>query len=138
MTLKVFNMRIQVKDFMSSPVTTAVAQSTVKEIRNLMKKQDIHAVPIVEYAKQLPNMEVTIKGIVSSSDLNQKIGSKHTIEDIMTTKVHIAHPDSSAQAAANMMMKHHVHHIVVMEDGKIIGMLSSMDFVKLVAEHTLD
>ena len=131
-------MRIQVKDFMSSPVKTAVPQTTVKEIRKLMADNSIHAVPIVEYSKQLPNMDVTIKGIVSSSDLSQKIGSKKCVEDVMSKMVHIAHPDSSAQAAAKMMLKHHVHHIVVMEDGKITGMISSMDFVKLVAEHSLD
>ena len=104
----------------------------------MMSDHAIHAVPIVEYSKQLPNMDVTIKGIVSSSDLSQKIGSKKSVEDVMSKMVHIAHPDSSAQAAAKMMLKHHVHHIVVMEEGKITGMLSSMDFVKLVADHTLE
>jgi signal-transduction protein with cAMP-binding, CBS, and nucleotidyltransferase domain len=31
-----------------------------------------------------------------------------------------------------------VHHVVVMDDGEIIGMLSSLDFVKLIAEHALE
>ena len=56
----------------------------------------------------------------------------------MATMVHVVHKNSSAQAAAKMMLRHEVHHIVVMDDGEIIGIISSLDFVKLVAEHILD
>jgi signal-transduction protein with cAMP-binding, CBS, and nucleotidyltransferase domain len=36
-----------------------------------------------------------------------------------------------------MMLRHNVHHIVVMDDGKIKGMISALEFVKLVAKHAL-
>ncbi len=35
------------------------------------------------------------------------------------------------------MLKHNVHLIVVMDDKKIKGMIRSLDFVKLVAEHSV-
>ena len=131
-------MRIQVKDFMSVPVTVRAGKNSVREIRALMKRKNIHAVPIVKYAKQLPDVEVTIKGIVTSTDLNQAIDESTPIEEIMTKKVHIIHKDSSAKAAAQMMLKRNVHHIVVMDEGHITGMISSLDFVKLVAEYDLE
>ena len=123
---------------MSAPVTTAVGESSVREVRALMKSKDIHAIPIISYAKQLPEAEVTIRGIITSSDLSINIDPDVKVQEVMTDKVHVVHKDSSAQSAAKLMLRHHVHHIVVMEDGKIIGMISSLDFVKLVAEHTLD
>jgi CBS domain-containing protein len=49
----------------------------------------------------------------------------------------VIHIDSSVQAAAKMMLRHRVHHIVVMDDGRIEGIISSLDFVKLVAEQAL-
>jgi CBS domain-containing protein len=131
-------MRIQVKDFMSSPVTIAVGKKSVKEIRAIMNRDKIHAIPIIEYLRQLPDIRVAIKGIVTSSDLSKDVDENLAIEEFMTSNVHVIHKDSSAGAAAKMMLKHKVHHIVVMEDGKIIGIISSLDFVKLVAEHTLD
>ncbi len=131
-------MRIQVKDFMSAPVTTAVGTNTVREIRELMKRKSIHAIPIIRYSKQLPNPEVMIRGIVTATDLTNDIDNATAIENVMTSGVHVIHKNSSAKAAAKMMLKRKVHHIVVMEDGKIIGMISSLDFVGLVAEHTLD
>ncbi len=129
-------MRIQVKDFMSTPVTTAVGENRVREIRSLMKRKGIHAIPIIRYSKKLPDIEVTLRGIVTGTDLNKEIDDNSSVEEIMTPNVHIIHKHSSAQAAAKMMLKHKVHHIVVMDEGKIIGMISSLDFVKLVAEHS--
>ena len=137
-TSKSHIMRIQVKDFMSAPVTTAVGKNTVKDVRELMQRKGIHAIPIIRYTKQLPNPEVMIRGIVTATDLSNNLDENTPVENIMTSNVHVIHKDSSAQAAAKMMLKHKVHHIVAMEDGKIIGMLSSLDFVTLVAEHTLD
>ncbi len=131
-------MRVQVKDFMSSPVTIAVEENSVREIRALMVRKGIHAIPIIEYSKKLPDIKITIRGIVTSTDLNKEIDEKTPVKELMTSNVHVIHKDSSAHAAAKMMLKHQVHHLVVMEDGKITGMLSSLDFVKLVAEYTLE
>ncbi|MCH9822048.1 MAG: CBS domain-containing protein [Bacteroidetes bacterium] len=71
--------------------------------------------------------------------MNKEVSEDAAVKDVMnTSSVHVVHIDSSAQAAANMMLKHKVHHIVVMDEGEIKGMLSSLDFVRLVAEKVLD
>lgn len=132
-------MRIQVKDFMSSPVTIALENNSVKEIRELMKLKGFNAVPVIQNPKQSPNAEVTLTGIITATDLSKEKDDTSIIKNIMTsTRVFVTHKDSSAQSAAKMMLKHNVHHMVVMDNGKIIGMISSLDFVKLVAEYSLD
>lgn len=132
-------MRIQVKDFMSAPVTAAMMDENVLEIRTLMKEKGIHAIPIVSYANDKLKVEETIKGIITATDISEEISDDATVEDVMTSSnVHVVHVDSSAKSAAKMMLKHNVHHIVAMEDGEIKGMISSLDFVKLVAEHSLE
>ena len=131
-------MRIQVKDFMSTPVTTAVGENSVREIRALMKDKGIHAIPIISYSNETPQVEMTIRGIVTATDISKEVNSSALVQDIMTSSsVHVVHTNSSANAAAKMLLRHEVHHMVVMDDGKIKGMISSMDFVKLVAEHSL-
>ena len=132
-------MRIQVKDFMSTPVITAKGEDSIREIRELMKEKGINAIPIISYTNDKLKVEVTIRGIITATDINTDLSSNDTVEDVMTSSsVHVIHTNSSAKAAAKMMLRHEVHHIVVMDDGKIKGMISSMDFVKLVAEHTLE
>lgn len=131
-------MSIQVKDFMSTPVITALGENTVLEIRTLMKDKGIHAVPIITCSKYPADDEMTIRGIVTLTDFSKEIHDGATVEDVMTSSsVHVVHTSSSVQAAAKMMLKHDIHHMVAMDDGKIMGMISSLDFVSLVAEHGL-
>ncbi len=132
-------MRIQVKDFMSTPVTVAMMDEDILEIRTLMKEKRIHAIPIVSYTNDKLKVERTIKGIITSTDLCKEVSDDATIEDVVSSRiVHVVHVNASAKAAAKTMLAHNVHHIVAMDDGEIKGMVSSLDFVKLVAEHSLE
>jgi len=132
-------MRIQVKDFMSAPVTTAMGEDNVLEIRTLMKENGIHAIPIISYTNDKLKVEMTIKGIITATDISKEVSDDATVEDVMTTSsVHVVHVDSSAKSAAKMMLKHKVHHIIAMENGEIKGIISGLDFVKLVAEYSLE
>lgn len=131
-------MRVQVKDFMTAPVKTLLVDSRVEDLRTLMEEQQIHAVPVTGIEKQLPANKLTVQGIVTASDLTHNVDGETPIRDIMTQRVHVIHKDSSARAAARLMLKHKVHHLVVMHDGDIVGMVSSTDFVELVANHALE
>ncbi|WP_456437226.1 CBS domain-containing protein [Psychroserpens sp.] len=131
-------MRIQVKDFMSTPVITAMAENNVLEIRELMNEKGIHAIPIISYSNDKLKVEMTIQGIVTATDISKEVSDDAIVKDVMTSSnVQVVHVDSTAQAAAKMMIRHKVHHIVVMDKGEIKGMISSLDFVKLIAEHSI-
>lgn len=129
-------MRLQVNDFMTPMVLTADGTTTVGEIRNMMQRNGVHAIPII---KRMPNDSWSIKGIVTSTDLCKKMDENQPIQEVMNEcRVHVIAVNTSVQAAAKMMLKHKVHHLVVMDDGHIIGMISSQDFVKLVADYVLE
>jgi CBS domain-containing protein len=49
------------------------------------------------------------------------------ISDIMTTRVETVAPGESADAAFARMRSAKIHHLVVMERGKVVGMLSARD-----------
>ncbi len=59
-------MRIQVKDFMSAPVTTAMEEDNILEIRMLMKEKGIHAIPIVSCCNDTLKVDRTIQGIITA------------------------------------------------------------------------
>jgi CBS domain-containing protein len=128
-------MKIQVNDFMTTAVIAAQITDSIGEIRAIMQREGIHAIPIVENS----DGNILVQGIVTSTDLSCQLDDKLPVEKAFNfSKVHVLHTNSSAKAAAEMMLKHHVHHLVVMENGKLVGMVSSLDFVKLVAEYQLD
>ena len=83
-------MRLLVKNFMSARVTTAAGETTVQEIRALMKKDGIHAIPIVSYDKGGPTAEMTIRGIVTASDISKNVHHGAPMENVMTSSsVHV-------------------------------------------------
>ncbi len=128
-------MKIQVKDFMSTSVVAAEGKNKIGEIRAIMQNEKIHALPIVYNS----DGNVMVQGIITSSDLCCQMDNNQPVEEaIKLGKVHVVATNASAKSAAEMMLKHHVHHLVVMENGKIVGMISSLDFVKLVATNAVD
>ena len=132
-------MRVQVKDFMSTSVITAEGEISVGETRKLMEEKRIHAIPILGPTGQSLNLETDLQGIITATDLCRVTDDNISVKEVLIpTLVHVINKNTSAKSAAKMMLKHNVHHLVVMEDGKIIGMISSLDFVKLVEKHGLD
>lgn len=115
---------MNVADVMMSPVVVTQKNKTIKQVRELLKRKKVNALPVL-------NMEGEIEGIVSVSDIAIETDDTKLIEQVMTTKTHVASVNSGLIDAAKMMEKHHIHHLVVMEEGQVVGILSSMDFVSL-------
>lgn len=44
-------------------------------------------------------------------------------------------PDTLVEEAANVMLEHDIGSVVVVDDGEVEGILTSTDFVKIVAER---
>ncbi len=56
-----------------------------------------------------------------------------TAADVMTTEVRCVAPDAPLAVAAQVMVAHRVHHVLVQQDGALVGLLSSFDIVRHVA-----
>lgn len=117
---------MNVSDIMISPVVVTQKNKTVKHVRELLDRKKINAIPVL-------TMEGEIEGIVTVSDIAAESNNERLVEDIMTTKTYVVSINSGLQDAAKMMGKHHVHHLVAMDNGQVVGILSSMDFVKQYA-----
>lgn len=120
-----------VKDFMVQPVASMALPNDVGTVRDLMNQKNCHAIPLVDVGE---NQQITIRGIVTSDDLVGVYDDEVDVQQVMNKNVHAIAPDADAQTAARMMLKHRVHHLLVMEGDKIVGIISSLDFVRLVAE----
>lgn len=123
-------MRIQVKDFMSAPVVTTTKDSNVAYVRELMERKNVNAIPVVELGEKMK-----ILGIVTRTDICGVVDEEMPVTELMSTELHVVSRTTSAQAAANKMLHNGVHHLIVKEDDRLVGMVSSMDFVRLIAEQ---
>ena len=75
-------------------------------------------------------------GIVSERDYARKVilegkSSKDTlISEIMTTRIIHTSPDRSVQECMTLMTNNKIRHLPVLEEGKLVGVVSIGDLVK--------
>ncbi len=107
--------------------------ATVYEALELMAEKNIGAVLVMEGDKLL--------GIFSERDyarrcilLNRR--SKETaVKELMTADVITIPPSATIDDAMALMSEHHIRHLPVVEDGKVVGVVSIGDIVKAVIEN---
>ncbi len=103
---------------------------TVYHALEVMAEHQVGAVLVTEDDRYV--------GIFSERDYARKIilkghDSRTTpIKDIMTTEMVTINPETSAEECMALMTKYHVRHLPVVEENRIIGLISIGDVVKQV------
>lgn len=69
----------------------------------------------------------------SSSD----VLSRHLVEEAMTKTIRWLSPDAEVRSAADMMRQYGVHRVLVVNRGRLVGLVSAMDIAKAVADRKL-
>lgn len=79
---------------------------------------------------------ISLDGILSERDIVREIGKRGSVcldelvSDLMTSKLITCKPDDRSDAVLEMMTKGRFRHMPVMDDGKMIGLISIGDVVK--------
>ncbi|QIN84462.1 CBS domain-containing protein [Rubrobacter tropicus] len=124
-------MNVKVADLMAEDVVAVQRHNTVEHARELMRRHRIHALPVAD-------PDGTAAGIVSSKDLAANLKGATPISRVMTSEVHTIPPYNDVHHAARLMRNRRVHHVVVTHEKEIVGMLSSLDLLKLVEQHRFE
>ena len=101
-----------------------------RETLKLLAEKNIGALMVVK--------DGTLLGIFSERDYARKIvlrgESSHTtaVKEIMSTHVVSVQPDQSIADVMNLMTDNSIRHLPVMEDRKLIGIVSIGDVVKAI------
>lgn len=112
----------------SATVHTIAPKATVRELLDVLAERNIGAL-IVSADGQ------AMIGIVSERDIVRKLRDADdardmAVSDIMTTEVRTCSPDDSFGELMAIMTEHRVRHVPVIDDGRIVGVLSIGDAVK--------
>jgi len=59
------------------------------------------------------------------------------VRDVMVGDVIAVAPDAPLREAARLMVEHRVHRVLVLDGGRLAGLLSAFDLVRLVADGAL-
>ncbi len=112
----------------SAEVYTVQPDATITELLDKMVDLNVGALVVSDNGHQLI-------GIVSERDVVRKLrgisdARARTVDTIMTTDVQTCSPSDSFVELLASMTEHRVRHIPVLEDGKLVGVLSIGDAVK--------
>jgi CBS domain-containing protein len=121
---------VQVRDVMSSPVRTVLEHDSVEQAAQKMIANDLGSI-IVTDAQGNPVGIITERDVVDRVVAVNRVPRKVTAEAVMSRPVHMTTPDADIKDAAESMRNHHIRRLVVMEAGKMIGIVSSKDIVEI-------
>ena len=63
--------------------------------------------------------------------------AEHTVSEVMDRELHALPPDAAVEVAADAMRRLGVHRVLVMEGGVLLGIVTTMDITRAVADHRL-
>lgn len=141
------------KDVMTTAILTVTPETDVGEIARTMLDAHISAIPVI-------GEDGSLLGIVSEGDLMHRIESEtrrrpswwlrllatpeepaerylrefgRRARDVMTKEVITVAPDTPLTEIAAMLEKYHIKRVPVMDDGKLVGIVSRANLLRGVA-----
>lgn len=123
---------MQVRDAMSSNVLTTGADRTLRDAAAMMAERNVGAVVVID--PELPG-----PGIVTERDVSRAVGrgndpDRERVVDHISTNATQASSDWSLDEAAKAMTSGGFRHLVVIDGGDLVGVLSMRDVVRVWSE----
>ena len=136
------NLLAPISSIMSKDLVTVHPEDTMKRVEELFRRHNIHHLPVIEEGKLI--------GMVSKSDylffkrgFNDQSTDKNLdmfrlkvwkVSDVMTTKLAKMEPEDRINVALDVFEKNIFHAIPIVKDDKIVGIVSSLDIIRHLAE----
>ena len=134
--------RMTVKDLMSEKVATVARKDTVEIADGVMTMGRIRHLPVMEGTE--------VVGILSQRDLfrsalgaalafgiqrPQEILRMLEVGDVMTTPPVTISPEAAVQDAARAMEERRIGCLPVVENGRLVGILTDTDILRYATSH---
>ena len=142
------------KDIMVKKIITINRDASVNELSELLIKKKISGVPVVDSSGNLVGIATEGDLIVKDADLHfpryfklldsiiyleslnkfkknlkKYLGTK--VEDVMTSEVKTASPDTPVSEVANIMIRNNINRVPVLDSsGGLVGIITRADIVR--------
>ncbi|HEX7604103.1 MAG TPA: CBS domain-containing protein [Polyangiaceae bacterium] len=134
-----------VREYMSKTLLSVRPETSLAEVQRIFEERDVWAVPVTD-------AQGALVGILSTTDLLRAstIVLTHvravprvtvpprTVSELMVRNVITVEADAPLRAAAAKMVEHRIHRVVVMRDGRPVGVCSTRDAMRAVFFHHIE
>jgi CBS domain-containing protein len=142
---------LKLKDIMTQDVVSAAPDMTLRDAMELLSERHVSGAPVVDGGKVVGIFSATDLLAFLAEDLNDTTPSLTfkrrrsratpledvTVDEVMTRKVQSLPPDCSVDEAALIMGERQIHRVLVMQGDVLLGIVSTSDVARAVAEHRL-
>ena len=73
--------------------------------------------------------------VMNMEDYSQGTLRTGIVSDFMSTEPITVTPHTTLKALCALMVKEHIHRVLVVDHGKLVGVISTLDVARCVAEH---
>ena len=120
-------MQFSVAHLIDRPATSVTPDVTAQQAAEVMTREQVSAIVIVEKQK--------LVGILTDKDLRMRLlavglSAQTPVGEIMTERLKTLDAETPAFEALLMMARLNIHHLPVLEHGKILGLLTHSDLVR--------
>jgi CBS-domain-containing membrane protein len=115
---------MKVKDVMTREVITIREDQTKQQAARLLSEYRISGLPVI-------NEERMVVGVVTEYDVIARKGQR--VRDIMTRGVISVTEDTDLEEVSRILVHERIKRLLVLDQGKLIGIVSRADLVKEVA-----
>ena len=110
---------------MSAPVETVSPDTTVRDAARIMREEGIGSVAVVDE-------DDSLLGILTSTDFVSAVADERSMAETMVTEfmtedVITTDANESIRDVADVMTEHGFHHVPVVEDSQLIGIITTTD-----------
>lgn len=120
---------MKAQEIMTANPRTVTPETTVQEAAQLMKSEDVGALPVVESASSQ-----RLLGVVTDRDITVRVvaegRSSASVRDAMTSGVATCKADDNVKDVMRTMSSEQVRRIPIVDDGgNLVGIVSQADLV---------
>lgn len=114
-----------VKDLMTSSVSALQPDAPISAAVKIMRSENVGVVPVCDIQNH-------VLGIITDRDIIMRMPSSADTraESVMSRDIVCADAKDDVHDAALLMSKHAVHRLPILENEKLVGMLSLKDLAK--------
>jgi CBS domain-containing protein len=129
---------MHVAELMTPAVTSIDPESTIAEAVQLMADQHFSALPATDHAGHLIGVLSTTDIVRALAEAANGTERNHLFEDtpvkdLMTSRPATVQMTAEVKEAAQLMMYLEVHRLYVLDDEKLVGVISSSDLGRSIA-----
>jgi CBS domain-containing protein len=121
---------VQVRDVMTEATVTDSAVDTLRSAAERMWRSQTGSLLVMDDGR--------LTGIITERDLLRAVAlgadpATSTVDEAMTTEVYTVPPDMDLRDAAREMAARWIRHLPVVDDGKVLGVVSMRDVTGVFA-----